>query len=335
MNSSIEPEPNCDSSVAAEPPEEASPGVLPYPVRLLTFGLLNIAVQIGVAIVVAMIAVVYFLAAGTITSPGDVEQLEVQLNNNLALITAVSAIPITALTFGVCYFCRRHLDKRRWQTMGFVKPQWSGSGGLLMAMTLGTLPILIATGIIVGAGGYLVGAVRISAFTIAMVPALFCLAFTEEIMFRGYILQNLVDAKRTMQGIIVSSIAFWLVHGMNPGAWESPIISLNLFLAGVILAQAYLVSGDIWYPTVLHFGWNFAQGVVLSIPVSGMKFPGIVNISVVATSDRWLTGGEFGLEGSLVVSMLEVVLIIVMQSIIKQRATSIATDADQLHVDDV
>ena len=57
---------------------------------------------------------------------------------------------------------------------------------------------------------------------------------------------------------------------LNPNAWSSPLIGVNLFGAGVLLALAYMLSGNIWFPTVVHFAWNFAQGVLLGIPVSGI-----------------------------------------------------------------
>ncbi|MBS0266496.1 MAG: CPBP family intramembrane metalloprotease, partial [Planctomycetes bacterium] len=86
----------------------------------------------------------------------------------------------------------------------------------------------------------------------------------------------------------------------------------NLFCAGLTLALAYRVSGNIWFPTAAHFGWNFAQGVLFQIPVSGIQTDGLIDIQVVEGAPRWLTGGEFGMEGSILGTAAELGMFVIL-----------------------
>ena len=71
-------------------------------------------------------------------------------------------------------------------------------------------------------------------------------------------------------GIFVSSLIFWLFHALNPAVWTTPLAGVNLFGAGIVLALAYLASGNVWFPTAMHFAWNAVQGILFELPVSGV-----------------------------------------------------------------
>jgi hypothetical protein len=55
----------------------------------------------------------------------------------------------------------------------------------------------------------------------------------------------------------------------------------------------------------LHAAWNFTQGVVLGIPVSGFALKGF--LASTTQGPVWLSGGEFGAEASVL--MLSMCLI--------------------------
>jgi hypothetical protein len=162
------------------------------------------------------------------------------------------------------------------------------------------------------AGGFIWHGFSASYQTALLIPTFIVMAFTEEIVCRGYLYQNLIDIRRPWFGLFFSSTIFWLLHALNPAVWSSPIIAVNLFGAGVTLALAYRVSGNIWYPTAAHFGWNFAQGVLFQVPVSGIKTDGLCDVQIVESAPRWLTGGAFGIEGSLLGTAAEVAMSLVL-----------------------
>jgi hypothetical protein len=111
-----------------------------------------------------------------------------------------------------------------------------------------------------------------------------------------------------------------LLHALNPAAWTSPVVSVNLFGAGVALALAYRASGNIWFPTAMHFGWNFSQGVLFEVPVSGLRTDGLLDVQLIETAPIWLTGGKFGIEGSVLATIAEIWMSVLLAGmLLKQR----------------
>jgi hypothetical protein len=144
-------------------------------------------------------------------------------------------------------------------------------------------------------------------------------AFTEEIVCRGYILQNMRDIGQPLTGVIISSAIFTLFHSLNPGVWANIVPVLSLFLTGVLLALLYILSGNIWFPTAVHFVWNATEGPVLGTRVSGMPVDGLLNFEANSGSGALLTGGQFGIEGSVVLVVAQSVLIGVLLIILWRR----------------
>jgi uncharacterized protein len=120
-------------------------------------------------------------------------------------------------------------------------------------------------------------------------------SLAEELMFRGYPFQRLVEAIGPAGAIMVFAVMFGLVHLSNPGAnvWGL----LNTVAIGVFLSLAFLQTRALWLPWGFHFGWNATMGLLLGLPVSGLR---LFNVAVRATAGgpRWLTGGSYGIEAS-------------------------------------
>lgn len=141
--------------------------------------------------------------------------------------------------------------------------------------------------------------VRTIAHQILVVVLLLGGALLEELAFRGYPFQRLVEAIRPVGAILVLSIFFGAVHLQNPNA--QGVFSLaffNTILVGVLFAYAYLRTRTLWLPIGMHFGWNFFLGVVYGLPVSGLRDFSIV-VRSTAHGSRLLTGGAYGIEASL------------------------------------
>ncbi len=126
--------------------------------------------------------------------------------------------------------------------------------------------------------------------------ALLAGSLAEELMFRGYPFQRLVESIGSGGAILSFSALFGLVHLTNPGAsfWGL----LNTVVIGVVLSLAYLRTRALWLPWGLHFAWNATLGLVFGLPVSGIRLFNVV-VRATATGPRWLTGGTYGLEASL------------------------------------
>jgi hypothetical protein len=126
-------------------------------------------------------------------------------------------------------------------------------------------------------------------------------AIKEEVAFRGYPFQRLVESGGPrwgpVLGIGVLSVLFGLVHWHNPGS--TLFSTANTVLIGIVLAVAYLRTGALWFPIGIHFGWNFMLGVVFGLPVSGFGDFAVV-VQGTAKGPTWLTGGAYGIEASAV-----------------------------------
>lgn len=120
----------------------------------------------------------------------------------------------------------------------------------------------------------------------------------EEIWFRGYGFQALVEGVGAWSAVIASSALFSLLHAANPNFGLAAFI--NIFLAGVMLALAYLRTRSLWFATSLHAGWNWAMASLFAFPVSGLNLIDTPMYDAVETGGDWWTGGEFGPEAGVV-----------------------------------
>lgn len=130
-------------------------------------------------------------------------------------------------------------------------------------------------------------------------------AIAEEVLFRGYILKNLMVSFNKYVALIVSSILFALLHGFNPNI---DLFSLtNLFLCGILLGLSYIYTKNLWFPIALHLSWNLFQ-TMFGFNVSGQDTYSLIEFSVI--ENNLLNGGAFGFEGSILSIIFELAVII-------------------------
>ena len=125
-------------------------------------------------------------------------------------------------------------------------------------------------------------------------------ALCEELVFRGYPFQRLMDAIGTTLGTVLVSICFVVVH-YDPAMPHAAIFAL--FLLSLILCAGYLRTRALWLSWGLHFAWNAAMGPLFGLPLSGYNhfangFAPVVQS--VALGPDALTGSDYGPEGSTV-----------------------------------
>jgi uncharacterized protein len=123
-------------------------------------------------------------------------------------------------------------------------------------------------------------------------------ALMEEAIFRGYPFQVLVRAAGPVVAAVATSALFALVHARNPEVGAFGLV--NIFLAGLMLAAAYLRTLSLWFATALHLGWNWATASLFDLPVSGITDFRTPLYEPVLHGPDWWSGGAFGPEGGLV-----------------------------------
>lgn len=247
-----------------------------------------------------------------------------------ALITLMAA-QIPAM-IGVVWLCRRILDARSLVSLGL---RGRHMGQFFPGALCGLLAITFLFGLLwvsghvqivglserareVGTGGIMA---RLLLWAVLMLGV----GLAEEILFRGYVLHNLgvwlgADKIGLGAAAIIQAILFGLVHMGNfqdaatpekiSAAWQA---LPNIVLIGLFFALCAFKTGSLWFPIGFHAAWNFFLGSVFSLPVSGLATFHLLEIEV--SSSRWLTGGAFGAEGSLLLTIIILVLIYMVRQV--------------------
>ena len=129
---------------------------------------------------------------------------------------------------------------------------------------------------------------------------------TEELLARGWMFSSISAKHSVYVGIIFSSLFFGLLHLGNDGLSIIPIIDLVLF--GVMACLFMLKTNSLWMVCGIHAAWNCFQGNVFSFKVSGID-SGVAFIDVATKGNSLINGGAFGVEGSLVSVIVQVIVI--------------------------
>jgi membrane protease YdiL (CAAX protease family) len=201
--------------------------------------------------------------------------------------TLVAVVALAAYVAHVHYVERRSVDELAPARL----PQAAAGFALGAGLFAATMLVLAALGVYRSAG-FVSWEPLAQGFGV-MVAA----GVIEELIFRGFIVRWVQSTAGTWIAIAVSALLFGAVHAANPGA--TPLSSAAIALeAGVLLSVAYVVSGNLWFPIGIHIGWNFTEGPIFGVAVSGNSVSGAVRGSV--QGPAFLTGGAFGVEASIV-----------------------------------
>jgi len=140
----------------------------------------------------------------------------------------------------------------------------------------------------------------------------------EEMIFRGYGFQLLIEKIGPYATVLPVAVIFGLAHSSNPNITKLGI--LNTILWGIVLGYAFLRSHDLWLPIGLHYGWNAV------LPLFGVNLSGLT-IEVTRYSYRWdlapvWSGGDYGPEGGLLTTIFCIGLFFALQRarVVPQRA---------------
>lgn len=140
---------------------------------------------------------------------------------------------------------------------------------------------------------------------------------SEEFIFRGFLMNTLGGKHHTLTAIGVSAAAFSLAHLTNPGF--NLLTFVNLAMFGGFASLYMICFDDIWGVCAIHSIWNFTQGSLYGISVSGTGNTESVFRTAAKTDSTILSGGDFGIEGSIVTTFVLVVGIAVMLLILNKK----------------
>jgi uncharacterized protein len=218
----------------------------------------------------------------------------------------VSLFGLIGMLFTVWIF-RRFIDRKSFISVGFAFNKYKNDflQGMIWGIGLISLGFFVL---------WILGSLTIE--TIQFLPLsmlgyivlFFVVAINEEVMVRGYLLNNLSESVNKYIALLITASLFGLMHLGNANI--SIVGFINIILAGLLLGIYYVHKQNLWFPIGIHFTWNLFQGPVLGFEVSGEKTLSIVTQNI--QGSELLTGGEFGFEASLLATVLMVVAIIVI-----------------------
>jgi hypothetical protein len=204
----------------------------------------------------------------------------------------------------------RWLDRRPAALLGLsLTPGWVRESAVGLVWGVGATGVLTVILIVSGSVSFAVSPQP--AESLATMPRylfIFLMAATvEELVFRGYPLQVLAEGSRRWIAGALLCIVFTMGHANNPDVTIIGIV--NIFLASIMLTVLYFQTRRLWLPNAVHVSWNFSQSWLLGFDVSGIKIDDQLIIMTPTGADL-ITGGEFGLEGSILSTILFVVVIV-------------------------
>lgn len=222
-------------------------------------------------------------------------KLIADISNEAALILAV---------LGALMMLFKLLPNLDFYTVFVRQNKWFN--GFLKGTGLGILFMLISAAVLY-IGGYVEFSQKSMAVSSVLLYLVFFLSVSlfEEFLFRTYPLFIFAERYPIWLAILINGLLFGLAHVGNDDF--TALAMLNITLAGVLFCVYTLQKQNIAWVIGLHFSWNFTQGIVLGYNVSGNEMPGV--LKAVPIGETYLSGGKFGVEGSVFCTVLLIIWI--------------------------
>lgn len=240
----------------------------------------------------------YSVYTSGITDP--VALAENLMRDNILLFIA-GILQNLAMIFSVVLFWKV-FDKKPIKEIG-LSPIKKGTGDLLFGLALGAVSITVVFFVFLLTGQLTVTNSFLKPnFSWMLLVDFILMIFVglgEEIFSRGYCMTILRRCSIYIV-FIVPNVIFALLHIFNNSIGIIPLI--NIFLIGLLFSYMFRIRGNIWMPIGYHITWNYFQGSIFGMPVSGHESNGLYTSRLV--SENILNGGGFGPEGGLIVTIL-------------------------------
>lgn len=201
--------------------------------------------------------------------------------------------------YGATVISLRTVDKKPWSYVWLdrhaARPQVLARGLLIGGLAIGIPCALLASFGWLGRvpapeGSWGAAALRTA---ILLLPA----ALVEELALRGYVFAVINETLGWKWALGLTSLAFGVLHGNNPGASVEPI--LLVVLAGVFLGAVLLATRSLYAVWMAHFAWNFVLAAFFHAAVSGLSITETPGYRFIDAGPDWATGGPWGPEGGI------------------------------------
>lgn len=208
------------------------------------------------------------------------------------------------------YLFRKYLDNESFISLGF--PLRNKGKDILHGIALGFVLMAICFIILTLTNHLIIIEVQLHPVALSMFFIIFFIAsLIEEVLFRGYLLNNLLKSFNKYIALIITAVLFSAVHLANP--YLSVLVIFNLLLIGYLFGIYYIHVKNLWFSIFLHASWSFFQVAIFGFPVFGMKLKPLITQQF--QGSPFLTGTNFGLEGSILITILTILSIFYLEKI--------------------
>lgn len=234
-------------------------------------------IVLGIVCVVAPVALLLFATSAALPKPWRVAWPQ--------LLAAVLCLA------GYRFFVRR-FERRAASEAAFEQawPEW------LRGAAIGAAISAAVVGLLAAAGAFAIAGVQDWSALLRPLPEHLLVALLEELVFRAVLFRIVELRWGTRTALLVSSLLFALAH--LPNEHITALAVLNTAVASFGLAAGYLLTRRVWLPVGMHFAWNYLFDAVVGVAVSGHPARGWLLAHL--SGPEWLSGGAYGVEGSLV-----------------------------------
>ncbi|HEM6342128.1 TPA: CPBP family intramembrane metalloprotease [Streptococcus suis] len=193
----------------------------------------------------------------------------------------------------------RFVEKSPWLGLGMTKK--GAFKDFILGWGIGAAMLITCVLLMWGFGAIRISSVQFSPQLfgefLVLVLAWSVQGATEELLTRGWMFSSLSAKHNIPIGLLISSLFFTFLHLGNDGLSLIPLLDLTLF--AILACLVMLKTGNLWVISGIHAAWNCFQGNVFAFPVSGTQ-AGQAFIAVETSGPDWLSGGAFGVEGSVI-----------------------------------
>jgi membrane protease YdiL (CAAX protease family) len=249
-------------------------------------------------------ALIQATAANGQGAPGLDFAAAMEISDRITQSPAMSAVALFSTLgciVGVLIYCRV-IERRKIATMGLRRGH--AIREYLVGMLIGFLLFALVVLICVACGTLTYEGLAYG--SIGLLVLFFCAfaiqGMSEELLCRGYFLVSLARKQSLAVAVVVSSSFFGVLHLFNAGVQALAVANIILF--GCFMAVYLLKRGNIWGAAAIHSVWNFVQGNVFGLQVSGTEMPTSVFFFQATADGTLINGGAFGPEGGLATTVV-------------------------------
>ncbi len=239
-------------------------------------------------------------AATTGTSAQYMETLMQTVSETPAWLMAVQLFSTVIATAVAIFYCVL-IEKRKPASLGLRRG--NAIKEYLMGAGVGIALISLCVGLAAAFGSFSFSVVSFPVgLWIAYLLGFLIQGMSEEVMCRGYLMISITRKNPMPIAVAANAVMFALLHIFNPGIGVIPLVNIALF--GAFASVYALKRGNLWGVCAAHSLWNFFQGNVYGINVSGMSATVAPLKATLQNESTWLHGGDFGIEGSIVTTLI-------------------------------